>query len=110
MRLLRVVVSIALPLSACASTSETGNQPEKQASTFTISGTVRFLNVEGGCWYIETPDGTRYEPSGEDLQRILVDGLSVELEVRWMKNVFSVCQTGKPVEVLSILKTMERDN
>jgi hypothetical protein len=64
---------------------------------------MRFLNIEGGCWFLETPDGRHFEPGGEDLHRILVEGLVVGLEVRTIPGVRSTCQTGTPVEVLRIM-------
>jgi hypothetical protein len=64
---------------------------------------MRHLDIEGGCWYVETEDGKRYEPAGEDLHQLLIDGLWVELRVKSMVGVSSVCQVGELVEVISIL-------
>ena len=83
------------PLSGCV-----GTQLEVPG-TFLISGRMRYLNVEGGCWYLEAADGKRYEPAGEDLHQLYVEDLYVKLTVRTMKGVASICQVGEPVEVIS---------
>jgi len=68
----------------------------------TIRGVMKFISVEGGCWYLETKDGKRYELVGEDLQHILVSDLNLEVRVRPLSGVSSICQVGEIVEVLSI--------
>jgi hypothetical protein len=101
----RTILTVPLlALFGCGSSSET-SLPTSRPGSFTIIGTVRFLNVEAGCWYIQTSDGARFEPAGEDLHQILVEGLVVELEARTLENVRSICQAGRPVEVLQIIST-----
>ena len=60
-------------------------------------GTVRFVNVEGGCWQFQADDGAHYELI-TDLRNILKDGLTGTLYGDIMSlNTF--CQVGTPVEV-----------
>ena len=65
-----------------------------------VQGTVRFLDLEGGCWAIEV-GGTNYQPldlSAEFLQ----DGLAVETAFKERNDMGSTCMIGPIVEVLWI--------
>ena len=79
----------------------------QSGSSFVIKGTMKFTNVEGGCWYLETEAGERFELAGEDLQRLRVEGLMIEVEGKPLVGVSSTCQVGVPVEVQTILKTQK---
>jgi hypothetical protein len=68
---------------------------EKQAAT------VRFVQVETGCWVLETPAG-RVQPI--DLpEAFRQDGLAVEVVLRDAPDMMSACQVGplKRVEHIS---------
>lgn len=64
-------------------------------------GTVRHIEVEGGCWVIEAADGTRYEPLVLEsaYQR---EGARVRARLQPRPEMMSVCQTGQMVDVLGI--------
>jgi hypothetical protein len=68
---------------------------------------MAFAAIETGCWYLATDDGKKYELAGEDLSILEIDGLVVEVEVRPLEGVSSLCQIGTVVEVLNIIR-MER--
>ncbi len=68
---------------------------------FVIDGTVHFLNIEGGCWVIETQDGARYEPFGMPLE-FETDGLRVRAAVKPKRDALSICMVGTLVEVVEI--------
>jgi hypothetical protein len=94
-----------------ASTLSCGSAPKVEDAgahspndRFTVMGTMKFINVEGGCWYLETESGERYELGGEDLQQLYVENLTVEVQVRLLTGVASICQVGTPVEVLTFHK------
>jgi len=94
-----------------ASTLSCGSAPKVEDTgthspndRFTVRGTMKFIDVEGGCWYLETESGERYELGGEDLQQLYVENLSVEVEVKRLSGVASICQVGTPVEVLTFHK------
>lgn len=65
------------------------------------AGAVRFVDVEGGCWVIDTTDSVRYEPI--NLQEAMkVDGLFVQFRANRRTDLASVCQVGQLIELKSI--------
>ena len=71
------------------------------ANEFSTDATVRFLNVEGGCWQLVAPSGTSYEP--RDLAPAFqADGRQVTATLRLDDNTGTFCAVGRPVVVLSI--------
>lgn len=65
-----------------------------------LEGTVRFVDVEGGCWTIES-GSTTYEPV--DLaNEFRVDGLTVAFDVEPLDDQASICMVGEIVELTSI--------
>ncbi|MGD8867427.1 MAG: hypothetical protein PVI01_07345 [Gemmatimonadales bacterium] len=70
-------------------------------SAFVIDGTVRFLDIEGGCWGIFGDDGVTYEPMGIP-REFLEDGLKVRAAVKLRPDLLSTCMIGTIVEVLEI--------
>jgi len=63
-------------------------------------GIVRFIDVEGGCWGIES-DGTIYEPI--DLPEAMrIDGLVVVYEAEVLLDRASICQIGPVIDLLRI--------
>jgi hypothetical protein len=64
------------------------------------TATVRFVDLEGGCWILETPSGP-YEPMGlPDAFRI--DGLAVYAVLRRAPDAASICQMAPLVTLDSI--------
>jgi hypothetical protein len=60
----RTLVASLIPLlllSATGTTSRCSLSTEAGAFELRISGTVRFLETDGGCWQLETADGRHYE-------------------------------------------------
>jgi hypothetical protein len=65
-----------------------------------VTGTVRFLTVEGGCWQLQAQNGARYElRPGQAPPRVLVDGAQVVLVVRLRTDLVSFCMVGDIVDV-----------
>ncbi len=67
---------------------------------FDEDGVVLFLDVEGGCWVIDTGP-LRLEPINltEEFQ---IDGLLVAFQADLRTDVASICQVGQIVELTSI--------
>lgn len=63
-------------------------------------GTVRFLEIEGGCWVIES-SGETYEPLSLP-REFQEDGLRIRFEARTVEDVASVCQVGPIIELVEI--------
>ena len=102
--MLLVSLLLLLFFSACSGKAVKDEVP---AGSFVISGTMRFINIETGCWVLESTDGKKYAPAGEDLDPLWKDNLLVDLRVRPLPGVSTTCQVGEPVLVLTILKTLE---
>lgn len=65
-----------------------------------VLGTVRFVDVDGGCWQLQARNGARYElRPGQAPSRILVDGAQVVLVVRFRTDLTSACMVGDIVDV-----------
>ncbi len=64
-------------------------------------GTVRFVDVEGGCWVIET-ETERYEPINLELE-LQREGMEVFFQAELRPDLASVCQVGVLVELTNIL-------
>jgi len=65
-----------------------------------VTGTVRFVSAEGGCWQLQAQNGARYELRPTQAPaRVLVDGAQVVLVVRLRTDLASVCMVGDIVDV-----------
>ena len=60
-------------------------------------GVVRFIQVEGGCWVIDSGD-QRLEPINLSAE-FQVDGLAVTFEATRRTDLASICQVGDIVEL-----------
>lgn len=66
-----------------------------------LAATVRFVEIEGGCWMLLAADGRRFEPVGlPDAFR--VDGLRVRVTLQSRPDMASVCMIAPLAEVLAI--------
>jgi hypothetical protein len=63
-------------------------------------GVVRFFDIEGGCWVIDTGD-QRLEPINLQTE-FQVDGLAVNFEATPRMDLASICMMGTIVELQSI--------
>jgi hypothetical protein len=67
----------------------------------TGSGTIRFLDLEGGFYGIVADDSSRYDP-GELDPRLRRDGLRVRFDLRRVEGAMSIRQWGTIVTVVRI--------
>jgi hypothetical protein len=75
------------------------NQKEEQM----ITGTVRYLNLEGGFYGLVADDGERYDPINLP-QEYAKDGLRVRFKVKEKKGMSGIHMWGKIVEIITIEK------
>ena len=68
-----------------------GVDPGFQGSMATPA-TVRFVDIEGGCWRLDTPRG-HFEPIGLPAE-FRVDGLEVNVTLRNAPDMGSICMIG----------------
>lgn len=99
---LRSYIALSLAIAGgtlgCASQEEAA--PSANNAAFVIEGTVRFLNVEGGCWGLQT-DSATYEPVGGFPEGFRQDPLAVRATVRGVDGA-SICMIGPLVEIVTI--------
>lgn len=94
-RVLLGAVALAT-LGACAVLSEPGPGDE-----FSARATVRFLNVEGGCWRLDLQNGDKYEPVDMPAG-FRTDGRQVVVKLKIAGDMSSVCQVGQLARVVEI--------
>lgn len=69
-----------------------------------IRGTVRFLEVAGGCWQLDAGGGARYELLPEQApDSLLRQGASVALVGRLVESSETGCSVGLPIAVRRIV-------
>lgn len=91
-----MVVGLAAP--ACTSGNNTTDE-----NVIVTTGTVQYVDLEGGFYGLVADDGTRYDPSGlpEEFEE---DGLRVEFRVEPREGVLTTRMWGQVVD----LKEIER--
>jgi len=74
-----------------------------QADEILVTGTVRQTGIEGGCWFLEGGDGTRYELRPKQApDSLLVDGARAVVVVKKRIDLMSTCQVGQIVDVVRV--------
>jgi hypothetical protein len=69
--------------------------------TVVVTGTVAFIDLEGGFYGIVTDDGARYLPLNLP-EEYAEDGLAITAEVMVKEDVATIQQWGTPVEIFTI--------
>ncbi len=88
-----------------ASRPDTSSAVQEPMSNPTIrsAGTVRSVNIEGGCWRFDAADGKSYEiEKGSAPSGLLQDGKQATLTFRLRADLMSTCQIGPIVEVVKV--------
>jgi hypothetical protein len=72
------------------------------AQTLTLYGTMHHTTIEGGCWYLHTDDGKRYELTGDTsvVNPLRVDSQRVGVQAEVAKGAASICMVGEIVRVI----------
>lgn len=84
---------------------EDGPDPEDIVSAV---GTVRYVDLEGGFYGIETDDGGRYNPSNLAAE-YQEDGMTVRFRAVRQEDVMTTQMWGTPVEILDIARVTVMD-
>lgn len=80
-----------------------GSTPARDTTGMRLSGTVRSVNLEGGCWRFDGDDGKQYEIArGSAPQGLLQDGKKVTLTLKLRTDLMSSCMIGPIVEVVKV--------
>ena len=94
------IAAAALLLSVLIGGCKTTNQTPEEG-VIESTGTVEYVDLEGGFYGIVAEDGRRFDPTdlGEDFQQ---DGLRVRFRVRPREGVVGTHMWGTIVEVLEV--------
>jgi hypothetical protein len=94
-----------IPLLLLAATSNYQCQVNTAPGTgeLRIFGTIRFVEVEGGCWALDASQGRRYELRSDQVpERLRRDGTRVSLLGVERDDWASVCQVGTLLDVRQV--------
>ncbi len=92
---------LALLLATVAAVCICGCLGEPEPPTVSGSGTVQYIDLEGGFYGIVADDGTRYLPLNLP-EEFSEDGLAVEFTGYLREDVVSIQQWGTPLEITEI--------
>jgi len=79
----------------------TSDEMKKGENTVKGTGTIEFLDFEGGFYGIISDDGEHYDPIDLD-EEFQVHGLRIYFEAKILENVGTIHMWGKPVSLLKI--------
>ncbi len=95
-----IVLSLAIASGMLGCASQEEAPPAADDAVFVIEGDVRFIDLEGGCWGLQT-DSATYEPVGGFPGGFRQDQLAVRATVRSVDGA-SICMIGPLVEIVTI--------
>ena len=97
------IVALALLLIATMSAIAIGYEMEKKDDVVRGTGTIVWLNFEGGFWGIIGDDGEHYDPINLNIE-FRCEDLRVYFEAKIRTDLGSFHMWGKIVEILTIQK------
>lgn len=76
--------------------------PPIKEELMTLTGILKFTEIEGGCYFLETPEGEKYEllDNKENLKKFLGQEITLKGNIR--DDMFSICMLGSIFEVREI--------
>lgn len=104
-------ITLALLFAGCTTAAEEENavqekprQAREQGAT-AFTGTMSWVELEGGFWGIVTTSGGKYLPTNGVPESLKKDGLPVRGTVNVRKGYMTMQMWGTPVEVVTIEPT-----
>jgi hypothetical protein len=95
---------VPLILFASASTSRCELSTDSGTGELRLSGTVRFLEVDGGCWQLDAGEGRRYELLPEQAPgSLLRHGARVSIVGQLAEASDTGCSVGLPLAVRRVV-------
>lgn len=95
---------VPLILLASASTSRCELSTDSGTGELRLSGTVRFLEVDGGCWQLDAGAGRRYELLPEQAPASLLrDGARASIVGQLAETSETGCSVGLPLAVRRVV-------
>lgn len=89
---------ISMLAIGCRSTHDADDAPDPD-DVISGTGTVRYIDLEGGFYGIVADDSTRYLPDGLDAS-LQQDGLRVRFRAQRREDVMTAQMWGRPVRIL----------
>ena len=77
------------------------SEPQGPEEVFEVDATVRFIDVSGGCWSLETDEGERFVPLSIPPE-YLHDGIAVRARLERLPEFGSLCMVGEVVQLHSL--------
>lgn len=102
-RLLAICIA-ALAIQSCGSTKnwvDLNAEPDIDAPPFRVTGSVKYVDIEGGIFAIQSSDGTQYNPVNLP-DSFKTDGMAVEADARVRTDLVSGAMVGPMIELLRI--------
>lgn len=96
MRVLFALLAVSLVLLGCTSTQRNG-----EGDIVEGTGTVQYIELEGGFYGIVGDDGRQYDPMDLD-ENLKEDGLRVHFRARAVNDVASIHMWGTVVDLISV--------
>lgn len=81
----------------------TGAEPTRME----LTGTMHLIQIQGGCWVLESDQGKRYELVGDQASLLPLrrEGLRVSVEVEADPNLVGRCMVGQMVRLIRVIPT-----
>jgi hypothetical protein len=99
---------VPLLLSATASGTRCSFSTDSGTGELQISGTVRFLESEGGCWQFDAGEGRHYELLPDQAPaRLLRNGVTATVTGQPAEESETGCHVGLPFAVRRVLSMGE---
>lgn len=89
--------------SSSGDTAENNSGSNEDTNKIETTGTIQFVDVEGGCWKITTNNGIDYQPTNLN-DKYKQNGTIVKFEGELVSNVSSTCQVGTLIKLSDIEK------
>lgn len=96
MRIIVLVLAILFMAAACRTSDQTGD-----GEVVATTGTVQYVDLEGGFYGIVAEDGTRYDPVDLN-EEFREDGLRVRFRAERQEDVVSIRMWGEAIRILAI--------
>jgi uncharacterized protein YceK len=101
LRLLSLLLMILL-MVGCRSTQDADDVPNPE-DVISDTGTVRYVDLEGGFYGLIADDSTHYLPDSLD-DSFRQDGLRVRFRAQIREDVMTMQMWGRPVRILDIAR------
>jgi len=101
-RALALIVVTGLVCAGCLS-MQSGSERPPPDEIVSDTGTIRYIDLEGGFYGIVADDSTRYLPDSLDV-RFREDGLRVRFRAERRDDVLTAQMWGQPVRLIDIAR------